>query len=492
MSKGRICIIDDEPDMVETCSDILRGQGYEVTASSDGSAGLNLVETQSHDIILVDLMMPKVDGLQILTAAKKSDPGCLVIIFTGYPTIDSAVAAMKSGAFDYLVKPFMATQLISVIDRAMGVRQLQEENKSLKQKLASAVIDHPFIGTSISIREVLNLIQKVAPLESNILITGESGTGKELVAKTIHLYSKRKDRTFVPINCSALPEPLLESELFGHEKGAFTGAVKQSIGLFEFADKGSILLDEIGELPLALQVKLLRVLQEREVRRVGGKEQISIDVRIIASTNRDLEQLVKEGKFREDLYFRLNVIRLRVPPLRERLEDIPLLARHFLDSFNSTHKSTIDISPESLALLKKYSWPGNVRELENAIHQGASMADDMIIEPADLPEGILKLHEAVAPGPPSCPPTDLSFNDAKYGAMSQFEKEYLLSILQKAKGNVSNAAALAGMHRSSFQRLIRKYHIVPAAIKGSLVVNGENRQSWIQPSSPSAKGNSSC
>jgi DNA-binding NtrC family response regulator len=480
MSKGSICIIDDEPDMVETCSDILRAQGYDVATSSDGGEGLALIGTKRFDIVLVDLMMPKVDGMQILTAVKKADSGSLVIIFTGYPTIDSAVSAMKNGAFDYLVKPFMATQLISVIDRAIAVRQLQEENRDLKQKLASAVIDHPFIGTSPSIREVLNSIQKVAPLESNVLITGESGTGKELVAKTIHLNSKRKDKTFVPINCSALPEPLLESELFGHEKGAFSGAVKQSIGLFEFADKGSIFLDEIGELPLSLQAKLLRVLQEREIRRVGGKEQISIDVRIIASTNRDLEQFVKEGKFREDLYFRLNVIRLKVPPLRERLEDITLLARHFLDSFNSTHKSKIDISADAIALLKKYSWPGNVRELENAIHQGASMTDNMVIEPRDLPEALLKQPAAVS-GRGISPATEHTFNDAKNDAMSQFEKDYLLSILQKAKGNVSNAAEMAGMHRSSFQRLIRKYHIVPAAIKGSLVVNGEDRGAWIDP-----------
>ncbi len=486
MSKGTICIIDDEPDMVETCSNILAAQGYEVETCSDGSEGLKIVTTKKFDIVIVDLMMPKVDGMEILSSGKKANQESMFIIFTGYPTIESAVGAMKNGAFDYLVKPFMASQLISVIDRALSVRKLQEENRNLKQKLANTAIEHPFIGASPSIREVLNSIQKVASFESSVLITGESGTGKELVAKTIHLNSKRKDNTFVPINCSALPESLLESELFGHEKGAFTGAVSRNIGLFEFADKGTLFLDEIGELPLTLQAKLLRVLQEREVRRVGGKEQIPIDVRIIASTNRDLEQFVKDGKFREDLYFRLNVIRLKVPPLRDRVEDISVLVNHFLDSFNATHKTSMQISPESMALLKKYQWPGNVRELENAVHQGASMADTAIVEPDNLPDQIRNKPVMVASVAIPSIDSGVPFNDAKSDALEHFEKNYVLALLQKSKGNVSAAADLAGMHRSSFQRLIRKYHVQPAAIKDSVVIDEEKRDTWIKPASDTA------
>jgi len=483
MSKGTICIIDDEPDMVETCSNILTAQGYEVETCSDGSEGLTIVSAKIFDIVLVDLMMPKVDGMQILSAGKKANPGSMFIIFTGYPTIESAVGAMKIGAFDYLVKPFMSSQLISVIDRALSVRKLQEENLSLKRKLSNTTIEHTFIGASLSIREVLNSIQKIATFESSILITGESGTGKELVAKTIHLNSKRKDNVFVPINCSALPESLLESELFGHEKGAFSGAVNRNIGLFEFADKGTLFLDEIGELPLTLQAKLLRVLQEREIRRVGGKEQIPIDVRIIASTNRDLEQFVKDGKFREDLYFRLNVIRIKVPPLRERIEDISVLVNHFLDSFNATHKTSMQVSLESMSLLKKYQWPGNVRELENAVHQGASMADSAVIEPSNLPDQIRNKPSQESASDPQSIDSEVPFNDAKSDALEHFEKNYVLALLQKSKGNVSAAADMAGIHRSSFQRLIRKYHIQPAAIKDSVIVDEEKRDTWIKPSS---------
>jgi DNA-binding NtrC family response regulator len=478
MSKGYICIIDDEPDMVETCADILKAQDYKVDTTSNASEGLQLVHDISYDIVLVDLMMPKVDGMQILSEAKKVNPATIVILFTGYPTIESAVSAMKNGAFDYLVKPFMASQLISVIDRAMTVKKLQGENRDLKQKLALTTIEHPFIGTSPAIHELLNSIKKVAPLESNVLITGESGTGKELAAVSIHRNSKRKDHPFVPINCSALPEPLLESELFGHEKGSFTGATSKNIGLFEFAEKGTLFLDEIGELPLALQVKLLRVVQEREVRRVGGKEQIPIDVRLIAATNRDLEAMVREGKFREDLFFRLNVIRLKVPPLRERTEDITLLAKHFLVSFNEMQKTSIQLAPEAIIALKHYGWPGNVRELENAVHQGASMTESLVIESRNLPEAISR--KASVPSPEKSADIDMNFNNAKTNTVTNFEKQYIISMLEKSKGNISMAAEASGMHRSSFQRLIRKYQINPSAIKGALIVEGNNQNDWSE------------
>ena len=356
--KGTVCIIDDEPDMVQTCADILRAQGWEVFPYSAAEQGLAAATSREFDLLIVDLMMPGIGGLQILKETRRASPWTVIVVITGYPTIETAVSSMRDGAFDYIVKPFMANHLVTLVERAMNVRRLESENASLKHKLTGAPLAHPFIGVSPSIQDVIVIIGKVAPLQSSILITGASGTGKELVAKSIHLHSNRRDQPFVPINCSALPEALLESELFGYEKGAFSGALARNIGLFEFADHGTLFLDEIGELPMSLQAKLLRVLQEREIRRVGGKEQIPVDVRIIAATNQDLEKMIRENRFREDLFFRLNVIGVKIPPLRERRMDIPLLAQHFLDQFNARHMKSIRLAPETIEHMVHYAWPG--------------------------------------------------------------------------------------------------------------------------------------
>ena len=460
MVSPSICIIDDEPDLVEACSDILSREGYRTEKCPDGEHGLGLLKEKNFDLALVDLMMPRVNGFKILQEVRKENPACKIIIFTGHPTIESAVMAMKEGAFDYLVKPFMAGQLISTVGKAMAMKRLEEENKALRIRMSGVAFSHGLVGESAVIKDVLNLVQKVAPLDSNILITGESGTGKELVAKAAHFNGNRRENNFVPINCSALPEPLLESELFGYEKGAFSGAAHRSIGLFEFADKGTLFLDEIGDLPMSLQAKLLRALQEKEIRRVGAKEQLAIDVRIIASTNQDLEDRMAKRLFREDLFFRLNVIRIKLPPLRERQGDVPLLARHFLDIFNKTHGKNLSVSPEAMDLMEKYPWPGNVRELENAVFQGASIAESEAILPSNLPESVSKKRTIFGPLF-----IDKTFKAAKSEVVRSFEKDYAYSRLESTRGNVSAAALQAGLHRSAFQRLIRKYHIHPTAVK---------------------------
>jgi Response regulator containing CheY-like receiver, AAA-type ATPase, and DNA-binding domains len=465
--KGKVLIIDDEPDMLETCSDILQAQGYAVKICRESDKALDIIFASDFDVIVIDMMMPKMGGLDLLREIRKNNPDISVIIFTGYPTIESAVNAIREGATDYLVKPFMANQFIGLLEKTFSLRRLKEENRLLRTKISGVPIDHGFIGVSGSIKEVLGIIQKVAPVESSVLITGESGTGKELVARTIHRNSKRSDQPFVPINCSALPESLLESEFFGYERGAFTGALSRTIGLFEFANKGTLFLDEIAELPLTMQAKILRVLQEKEIRRIGGKEQILVDVRIIAATNRNLEKMVDVNRFRQDLFYRLNVIRINVPPLRQRPDDIPVLARWFLEKFNKTHGRSIVLSDTTIDILMDYFWPGNVRELENAICHAASMADADTINPEDLPESVGRKVEHE--------PMDLGFSKsfikAKDEVVRKFEKQFTLAQLEMNRGNVSTAAQKAGMHRSSFQRLIRKYHLDPARIKDSLIVD---------------------
>lgn len=465
--KGNILIVDDEPDMLETCSDILRAQGYQVQTCVESIKALDMLASFEPEVMMVDLMMPKMGGMELMREVRKQNPDISIIIFTGYPTIESAVNAVREGAVDYLVKPFLANQFIGLIEKTMSLRRLKEENRLLRTKISGVAFNHGFVGDSADIKDVLHNIQKVAPMESSVLITGESGTGKELVARTIHQNGKRADLPFVPINCSALPEALLESEFFGYERGAFSGAASRTIGLFEFADKGTLFLDEIAELPLNMQAKLLRVLQEKEIRRIGGKEQIPIDVRIITATNRNLEKMIEMGHFRQDLFYRLNVIRINVPPLRHRPDDIPVLSKWFLEKFNKTHDRAVTLAGPTIDVLLNYFWPGNVRELENAVYHAASMANGDIINPEDLPESVRQRQEQIVSDANFAKP----FNEAKEEVIRKFEKNFTFAQLKMNLGNVSNAAEKAGMHRSSFQRLMRKYHINPAQIKNSLMVD---------------------
>src|SRR2546427_8440652 len=365
---GTILVIDDEEIMREILETLLTREGYEVRLASSGAEGLEIARALQVDAAIVDIMMPGIDGIATLDELKRIDEDLAVIMITAYASVESAISAMKAGAFDYITKPFKNDEVLVVVRNAMERRRLVHENRALRQNIQERY--HKFaniIGRSPRMRRVFDLIIQAAPSRSTILIQGESGTGKELVARAIHTHSQRKDRAFVTVNSGNLPPDLLESTLFGHVKGAFTGAVYPKKGLFDLADKGSIFLDEIGNIPLETQAKLLRVMQEREFMRLGGIETIKVDVRIIAATNVDLRQMMEEGKFREDLFYRLHVISIQLPPLRDRKDDIPLLVQHFLQTYGEENKrkSDLEVTPEALDLMPEYDWPGNVRALEN-------------------------------------------------------------------------------------------------------------------------------
>jgi DNA-binding NtrC family response regulator len=397
--------------------------------------------------------MPGKSGFDILTASRGLNPDMPVILITAYANISTAVEAVKQGAFDFIAKPFTSEQLRIAIERAMRQKTLTDENKQLKEQLkASSMIDE-IIGKSPAIQEVIEVIKRVSQTDANILITGESGTGKELVAKAIHARSIRKPEPFIPVDCAALPENLLESELFGYEKGAFTGANTSKPGLFETAHGGTLFLDEISEIPMTMQAKLLRAIQERQVRRLGSNKFISIDVRIISATNREIKKSILEKIFREDLYYRLNVIHISVPPLRERRGDIPVLALHFMDRFAVLNKKDIkSISPDAMEVLERYSWPGNVRELQNIMERAVVLcnADKITIE--DLPK-------EVCMAPPPLPVENLLYKGAKEAWLAAFERNYLTSLLKGTSGNISRAAQKAGIDRKTIHRLIKRYKL---------------------------------
>ncbi|MCI0468616.1 MAG: sigma-54 dependent transcriptional regulator, partial [Nitrospirae bacterium] len=380
MHNARILIIDDDMGMLENYSRLLRKTGYECVPERSSLLALTRLEELAPDVILTDMKMPEKDGFDILKKAEEINPDIPVIMITAYADVPTAVEAVKKGAFDFLSKPFTSEQLIVAIERAVRQKNLVDENKRLKEELNAASVSE-IIGNSSAIKEVVDIIKRVAETDANILITGESGTGKELVAKAIHARSLRQSKPFIPIDCAALPENLLESELFGYEKGAFTGANTSKHGLFESANSGTIFLDEISELPLTMQAKLLRAIQERQVRRLGSNKLIPIDVRIISATNRDLKRTVSEKTFREDLYYRLNVITINVPPLRERAGDIPILALHFLVKFAASNRKNIKgISPNAMEMLEGYSWHGNIRQLQNVIERAVVLCDDEKID----------------------------------------------------------------------------------------------------------------
>ncbi len=462
MRRARILIVDDEPDMVDNLARILGRAGYECLTAGNGPQATALLE-EDPDLVVTDLKMPTVDGMELLRRVRQRDPSLPVIVVTGFATIESAVTAIREGAFDYLPKDFSIDQLQVAVERALRHRGLARENRNLREQLQGALGFENIIGRSPAMTRVFELVRKAARSEANILVVGESGTGKELIARAIHANSPRAAQPFVPVDCASLPENLLESELFGHEKGAFTGAVRSKPGLIETAHLGTVFLDEIGELPLSLQSKLLRALQEREIRRVGGTSQIPVDVRVVSASNRNLRESAARGEFREELYYRVNVIAIELPPLRDRAGDVELLARAFLRRYGQERVS--DIDPEAMAALRAYPWPGNVRELQNVIERACALADDRTVRRTELPEYLLRaepLRVGPAPGPAG-PATGtaagLPLQQAREQWMNSLESAYVRDLLERSDGNISAAAKAAGIDRKTFHRLVTKYRI---------------------------------
>ncbi len=463
-----ILVVDDSPDIRFTMSEVLRAKGFSVESASDGQEAIDILDNRFFDIVLTDLSMPRKTGMDVLRFVTQHSPETICIIITGFGSIQGAVEALKMGAYDYLCKPIKPDEVTILIDKALELRDLKRENKSLKKELKTRYGFENIVGSSKAMQEVFGLVEKVADTDSTVLITGESGTGKELIAHAIHYASDRKDGPFIPVNCAAIPEELLESELFGHEKGAFTHAIKTRIGRFELANKGTIFLDEIGEMSPSLQVKLLRVLQERKFERVGGVKTISVDIRVVSATNQDLEIAVKEGRFREDLFYRLNVIPIHVPPLRERRSDIPLLAKHFLKKYCSGKKRCVEgITDEALDILTRYDWPGNVRELENIMERMVILANGKMITKDDLPYQILEKTGGV---PGQAIPGDLEFPEDGLSlsqAVSELEKRLILKALERTGGVKNRAAKLLKMNRTTLIEKMKKLGLMPKSKKAA-------------------------
>jgi len=423
--------------------------GYRVQAAASGEDGLRLFEKNSFDAVITDITMPGMSGMDVLAKIRLRDPRLPVIIITAYGTIESAVEAMKQGAFDYVTKPFNRDELRLTLDKALRMTRIERENVELRAEIKGRYRFDGIIGSSEKIRAVLEIAGRVAASDASVLITGESGTGKELLAKGIHFNSRRAEGPFVAVNCAAIPENLIESELFGHVRGAFTGAVKDKEGKFELADGGTLFLDEIGDLRIDLQAKILRALQERQVDRVGGGLPIPVDVRVIAATNKDIERAVKDGKFREDIYYRLSVIAIHMPPLRERKDDIPLLVRHFINKFNKD--SDVRIDPEAVDVLTAYGWPGNVRELENSIERASVLRRGDTITRAELPDKLGKEKASVENIILNLPDEGISLED--------LEKNLIIKALEKHKGNQTKAAEYLGITRPTLIYRMDKYGI---------------------------------
>ncbi|HEY2906774.1 MAG TPA: sigma-54 dependent transcriptional regulator [Vicinamibacterales bacterium] len=455
---GTILVVDDEEIMREILDTLLTREGYDVRLASSGTEGLELARALPFDAAIVDIMMPGLDGIATLDELKRIDEDLAVVIITAFASVESAISAMKSGAFDYITKPFKNDEVLVVVRNAMERRRLVHENRNLRQNIQERY--HKFaniIGRSPRMRQVFDLIIQAAPSRSTILIQGESGTGKELVARAIHANSSRSERSFVTVNSGNLPPDLLESTLFGHVKGAFTGAVYPKKGMFDLADKGSIFFDEIGNVPLETQAKLLRVIQERDFMRLGGMETIKVDVRIIAATNVDLRQMMEEGKFREDLFYRLHVISIQLPPLRDRKDDIPLLAHHFLEKYGQENRKTeLEIAPEALDLLTDYDWPGNVRELENVIERAVVLTSGTRIGIELIPEHVRKAPSFQVPQF-VVPPEGISFKDV----ITDFEKRLIESTLEAAGGVQKRAAELLHIKPTTLNEMIKRYEIRP-------------------------------
>ncbi|MEK6630408.1 MAG: sigma-54 dependent transcriptional regulator [Acidobacteriota bacterium] len=447
---ARILVVDDEVDMLETCRRILVRRHYAVQTAASPEEAEEWLARESYDLLIADLVMPGKDGLELARLARQRDPRLAVLIITAHATIDSALQATREGAFDYIPKPFTMDQLEVAVERGLDGRRLREENAALRRQLDAAFDLGNLVGASPQMQHVLDLLRRIADTEANVLITGESGTGKELVARLIHANSRHRLRPFVPLDCGALPETLIESELFGAERGAYTGAEVSRAGLVEQADGGTLFLDEIGNLPVAMQVKLLRVIQERTIRRLGGLRQIPVSIRVVAASNQELSRLVREGRFREDLFYRLNVVSVTLPPLRERAGDVRLLAQHFVTELAGLNGKDIrGLSSAALLFLERHDWPGNVRELRNVIERAVSLAESNQVMPADLPAYLTEGR----PGAQLCG----TFRDTKRRSVAEFEQTYLRALLEECGGNVSRAAARAGLRRTALHRLLTRH-----------------------------------
>jgi DNA-binding NtrC family response regulator len=461
----RVLVVDDEPTLLRALEALLVRKGHQVVALDSSISATQRLAQEDFDVAILDIKMPELSGLELLSAVKHRRPEVEVIMMTGHATVETALQAVKAGAYDYLTKPFEDVELVArAVAKAAERKMLFDRNRQLETQLREKEGGQPdgLVGNSPAIREVTRMIEAIAYSSTTVLVTGESGTGKELVARALHARSPRRSHPFVALNCGALTETLLESELFGHVKGAFTGAQRDQKGLFDAADGGTIFLDEIGDIPPATQVRLLRVLQEGEIKRVGSADSVKVDVRVIAATHRDLPKLVKAGKFREDLFYRLNVINLGLPALRERADDIPLLAHHFLRRCaERLAKKVKTLAPEAIELLCGYRWPGNVRELENAIERAVVLCRGDAITPADLPPSVTGrtaplVREAPVAGDDAAW-LSLSYAAAKEQALRRFEKGYVDALMRACDNNISAAARKAGMDRSNFKRVLRKY-----------------------------------
>lgn len=456
--KSRILVVDDEESIREFLEIMLKKEGYEITLAEDGQKAKDLLSKKTFDMIISDLQMPHVTGIELLKHVKESYPETVFMLITAFGTTETAVEAMKMGAYDYLTKPFKIDEVRLNIQNALRTRNLEVENRSLKKELVKEYSFQNMVGNSPVMHAVYEMVRRVSQTPTNVLITGESGTGKEVVAKAIHYNGPLKDRPFITVNCGAIPENLMESEMFGHKKGSFTGAVVDKAGLFEVADGGTLFLDEVGELPLTIQVKLLRAIQERVIRRVGATEDMKVEVRIIAATNRNLEDMVQKGGFRQDLYYRLNVINIKTPGLRERREDIPLLANHFLKKYNERlNKNIGGISAEAMEILKKYDYPGNVRELENMIERTVALEGGATILPESLPPMV-----NTASGRKMASSNEIEMGDDGVDldkVMGQIEKELLIKAIHSAGGVKKRAAKLLHISFRSMRYRVEKYNL---------------------------------
>lgn len=456
--KPRILVVDDEESIREFLDIMLRKEGYEVTCVEDGKIAQDMLKKKTFDLIISDLQMPNVTGLELLKHVRDTYPEVLFMMITAFGTTETAVEAMKMGAYDYITKPFKIDEVRINIANALRSKNLEVENRTLKKELEREYSFQNLVGNSEAMHKVYDLIKRVSETPTNVLITGESGTGKEMVAKGIHYNGPLKDKPFVTVNCGAIPESLMESEMFGHKKGSFTNAYSDKSGLFEVADTGTLFLDEVGELPLTIQVKLLRAIQERVIRRVGGTDDTKVDVRIIAATNRNLEEMVANGTFRQDLFYRLNVINIKTPSLRERREDIPLLAGHFLKKYNDRLGKNIGaISKDAMDLLKKYDYPGNVRELENIIERTVALEGGATVLPESLPPFVNTPSGRKMASSDGIEITEDGIDLDK--VMGQIEKEILIKAIHTGNGVKKKAAKLLGITFRSMRYRVEKYNL---------------------------------
>jgi two-component system response regulator AtoC len=440
----RVLVVDDEEPLRRLLKKELGRKGFSVEVASDGGEALAILKDHVFDVLLLDIVMPGIDGIELMNRLKADPASPVIIVLTGRATVETAVEAMKNGAYDYLSKPYKLDELVIVINRAFEYGRLSKKSLLLEQELVRKESPAEFICRSRQMREILGLIRKIAPTDSPVFVQGESGTGKELVANTIWRYSRRSGSPFVALNCATLSENLIESEIFGHEKGAFTHAFQKKHGLVEVADKGTLFLDEIGEMPLGLQAKLLRFLDSGEFRRLGSNKTLLVDVRLLAATNKELKELVKNGDFREDLYYRLNVINITIPPLRERTDDIPELAEHFLSKYGKKIGKRIDgFKPGAMEILNSYPWPGNARELENVVERAVILCDDSMIGPEDLSI--------------TAPPTEIELSANP--SLEEIEKDYILRVLKEVGRNQSRASQILGIDRKTLYLKLKKYGI---------------------------------